>query len=46
MLGKRDPNTGIVSEADKKTAWDNIIEYTETKINALYTENVYDESKW
>ena len=46
MLGKRDPNTGIVSEADKKTAWDNIIEYTETKVNALYTENVYDESKW
>lgn len=46
MLGKRNAQTGIVSEADKQTTWQNIIEYTEVKINALYTENVYDESKW
>ena len=46
MLVKRNAQTGIVSEADKQTAWQNIIEYTEVKINALYTENVYDESKW
>ena len=46
MLGKRDASTGIVSEKDKQTAIDNLISYTETKINALYIENVYDESKW
>ncbi len=45
MLGKKDAN-GIVSKADREATVNNIISYTETKINSLYTENLYDESKW
>lgn len=45
MLGKKDAN-GNVSKADRETTINNIISYTATKINSLYTENVYDESKW
>lgn len=45
MLGKKDAN-GNVSKADRETTINNIISYTATKINSLYTENAYDESKW
>lgn len=45
MLGKKNSD-GIVSQADKDVTLNNIITYTATKINSLYTENVYDESKW
>lgn len=45
MLGKKDAN-GNVSKADRETTINDIISYTATKINSLYTENVYDESKW
>lgn len=45
MLGKKDAN-GNVSKADRETTINNVISYTATKINSLYTENAYDESKW
>lgn len=46
LLGKKDATTGIVSPAEKTATINKIIEYTDTKINALYTENAYDETKW